>query len=1077
MKTILRPCPTLRFLILTVCALLAGPLRAEDEIEKAFRDALYAEEVKGDIESALKAYQEVGQKFETQRDMAATALFRQAECLRKLGRKDEAAALYNKVLAQYGDKERVAKLSRENLTALGQAVAPSVSPGTPAGMTEEEAKELTRLKVLAENSPDLLDREVQVQGGSVGVNAPPPLDRAAERGQAAVVAWLLSNLPNPSPERLAKPLDSACRNGHLKVCELLLDAGADPNKGGPLVAAIQNQRAAVARLLLARKADPNQKGPVKASNVSWALEAAGYKSRVSLEQRRFGEGTPLFAAMSVNLPPDVISELIKAGADVNAAVMVSDDAQQSNASATPYPVTPLGIAILQRDTAKVELLLAAKAGVNHVCNDIGATPLLVALSLRAYLQTTPADDAAADAVIGQLVAAGADWKIPLTNGVTALHLAAKGGNGRWVEAALQAGLDVHAADKKGHTPLHYAAWGAAPDAVRLLLAAGAKVNALAKDANRQFTPLFMACHGEKETPARVETLKLLLDAGGDPNLGEPASGRPLSLLLPQGDSSRHESIRLLVEKGARPRDSSVNWDKPPDGWTPSEAALDVFRIVWKAAHRRDNPRLPHAVWLDDGETPLRGGGKPVFSPQFCDDSALTSPPPLRHFLSKAWWLLEAHPNIRRDWTKVSVTRLKDGKEEVIVVDVLALIAKSEEKPLQGQQVQVQSPHMDGDFALQWGDAVSIPKTEDTDPAPSGRVKAWCREDRVVKVRIEFPGGGLLTNAVAGGEPLWISTTPSGGGYPSISIERLLVEAGIPAAQLSLTVKQKHMNEAGIMEALPQPLTAAWHGDILTVEPPEPHTKMAENALRSGVWLCQSMDGPFWEVPLLKDVETNAAPLGSLLLALLSPHPLPVQPFDWDKALVRHWKAGGEEPAATPSQLPGKWEEEKLLTLWPDWSVMAGTILILPPAASDTWKPPAVVREALTKKLSLIWHLDIGHRSVMESPWEPRFFRAENKDGHRVWRDLDPGKSGSPVLPVLGNLLLVHPKAAEFKITPEAIITYPAGGSWPLEDFSGLLTKTGTQLFVEPPPPPPPPTRISPESGTPRRRIVLPTENQ
>ena len=92
--------------------LLCLPLRAEDEIEKAFRDALYAEEVKGDTEAALKAYQDVAAKFEQQRDMAATALFRQAECLRKLGRKEEAAALYNKVLTQYGDKERSAKLSR-----------------------------------------------------------------------------------------------------------------------------------------------------------------------------------------------------------------------------------------------------------------------------------------------------------------------------------------------------------------------------------------------------------------------------------------------------------------------------------------------------------------------------------------------------------------------------------------------------------------------------------------------------------------------------------------------------------------------------------------------------------------------------------------------------------------------------------------------------------------------------------------------------------------------------------------------------------------------------------------------------
>ena len=172
-------------LVRPVFALLLAclPLHAEDDIEKAFRDALYAEEVKGDTEAALKAYQEVGAKFELQRDMAATALYRQAECLRKLGRKAEAAALYNKVLAQYGDKERTAKLSRENLAAFGQPAGPAPA-AAPAGMTEEEAKELTRLKALAENSPDLLDQPgpaVMIPGDRQPQNFK-ALDAAAAKG-------------------------------------------------------------------------------------------------------------------------------------------------------------------------------------------------------------------------------------------------------------------------------------------------------------------------------------------------------------------------------------------------------------------------------------------------------------------------------------------------------------------------------------------------------------------------------------------------------------------------------------------------------------------------------------------------------------------------------------------------------------------------------------------------------------------------------------------------------------------------------------------------------------------------------
>ena len=47
-----------------LCACFSSPLRAADEIEQAFRDALYAEEVKGDLETALKAYQAVGRHSE-----------------------------------------------------------------------------------------------------------------------------------------------------------------------------------------------------------------------------------------------------------------------------------------------------------------------------------------------------------------------------------------------------------------------------------------------------------------------------------------------------------------------------------------------------------------------------------------------------------------------------------------------------------------------------------------------------------------------------------------------------------------------------------------------------------------------------------------------------------------------------------------------------------------------------------------------------------------------------------------------------------------------------------------------------
>jgi|GEM_PF-2432027 len=78
---------------------VAGPVVAADRdaVTQAMQEALYAEEVKGDVASALKAYEAVTARFEEQRDLASTALFRQGECWRKLERPQEAAAVYRRV--------------------------------------------------------------------------------------------------------------------------------------------------------------------------------------------------------------------------------------------------------------------------------------------------------------------------------------------------------------------------------------------------------------------------------------------------------------------------------------------------------------------------------------------------------------------------------------------------------------------------------------------------------------------------------------------------------------------------------------------------------------------------------------------------------------------------------------------------------------------------------------------------------------------------------------------------------------------------------------------------------------------
>lgn len=1031
--------------------LLCMPLRAEDEIEKAFRDALYAEEVKGDTEAALKAYQEVAAKFEQQRDMAATALFRQAECLRKLGRKDEAAALYNKVLTQYGDKERSAKLSRENLAALGRAAGAAPATAAPDSMTEEEAKELTRLKALAANSPDLLDQKA-VNGNM------PALDTAAMGGQTGVVQWLLKNLPGKlTPARLEGPLKAAAKGGHLKVCELLLEAGADVNEGSPLMAALGNKRLAVVRLLMSRKADPNLTG--NAFPPFNPILQADLRQNLNV-QYRFSECPPLIqAAADDGVPPELLKELLDAGAVVNASAEVIEETSGGNSSASNsyrYNVTPLGAAASVRNIAKVRLLLSAKADVNQKAGDLDASPLMLALIGTYPKAGYPGESVQFDDEIVTLLAgAGADWKARLSNGITTLHMAARRGLTRWVEEAIKAGVDVNAPDQSGYTPLHFAAESGSLECVQKLLAAGAKVDAATSD-DWKFTPLCTACFKLPRAEANLEILKALLDAKSDPNVSGAWGSSIFNLLLPAGNPGARwpEAAVLLSERGARVgKDPSELFSSeafnlhagnqnqgPPQAQTKvsPERLLTAFRVLWKATNWRDNPRLAHALWLDDGETQLRAGGKPRFSPQFCDDSALTSPPSLRMFLRRAWWQPGADRNLPRDFSRVTVTRMKDGKEEAITVDLLALATKANAAVPAEQKMETAGaspPSEETDFPLQWGDVVSIPKTENPDPAASQLVQNWCCEATTIKVRLALAGNGIVTNAAAGGEPLWISTVPYPGGYPAITTDALLRDAGIPAQLLRLTIKQERMAETSFMEAVASP-GHCFHGDILTVHPPEPQARLSEDAMRAGIWLCHSMEGPFYPVATQQFADGAPAPLGGLLLALMAPHPLPFTNVDWDKAkvIVDHKVVVTKDPSYTAYRR--ELLEKRLLDAWHELALAPGTVLVIPPAEKPLTPPPAALLEALKTKLSFDWQLAIGQQPEINSRWEPRFFQRTGDDKTTAWQDIDAAAAGRPLLPVAADLMVAHPSAGSY---------LPVGSPWWPDNLWPLVIKEATAL--------------------------------
>src|SRR5262249_4986406 len=143
--------------------------------------------------------------------------------------------------------------------------APGEVASANLAATDEEQREVQRIKALIQDSPDLINSPDQP--------GQTPLHKAAAAGQLVVARFLLANKADVNAHLTkngtATPLMLAARSGHKTMVELLLANGADVNASGSVpegkagtalhFAAANNYRS-VAEVLLANKADVNARG-------------------------------------------------------------------------------------------------------------------------------------------------------------------------------------------------------------------------------------------------------------------------------------------------------------------------------------------------------------------------------------------------------------------------------------------------------------------------------------------------------------------------------------------------------------------------------------------------------------------------------------------------------------------------------------------------------------------------------------------------------------------------------------------------------------------------------------------------